>query len=66
VSFSEAAELGELLTADLATLLAERFDAAGPRRAETPEPAAPVTSTEVIGCRRRSPGCSVVRTSSTR
>ncbi len=36
VSFTEADELAELLTADLATLLAERFDAAGPRRAETP------------------------------
>ena len=35
VSFTEADELAELLTADLATLLAERFDAAGPRDAPT-------------------------------
>ena len=34
VSFTEADELAELLTADLATLLAERFDAAGPRGAD--------------------------------
>ena len=49
VSFTQADELAELLTADLATLLAERFDAAGPRGADLPDAAAPVTSTEVIG-----------------
>ncbi|MFD4422995.1 DUF4062 domain-containing protein [Agromyces sp. NPDC058484] len=32
VAFTDAAELGDLVTADLATLLAERFDAAGMRR----------------------------------
>jgi predicted ATPase len=48
VGFADAAELADLLTADLATLLAERFDAAGARRTPLGEPAAEVFSTEPV------------------
>ncbi len=46
VAFTDAAELVELVTADLATLLAERFDAAAGRPAPLGEPVAEVFSTE--------------------
>lgn len=50
VAFTDAAELTDLLTADLATLLAERFEAADARR-ERPLVEAPpdVASTELVG-----------------
>ncbi|RZS68126.1 putative ATPase [Agromyces ramosus] len=48
VAFTDAAELADLVTADLATLLAERFDAAGGRHAPLGEPAAEVFSTEPV------------------
>lgn len=48
VAFTDAAELADLVTADLATLLAERFDAAGRRHAPLEEPAAEVFSTEPV------------------
>lgn len=49
VAFTEADELADLVTADLATLLAERFDAAAAGRHEPlGEPAAEVFSTEPV------------------
>ncbi|MGW4928085.1 DUF4062 domain-containing protein [Agromyces sp. NPDC004153] len=48
VAFTDAAELADLVTADLATLLAERFDAAGGRHDSLGEPAAEVFSTEPV------------------
>ena len=48
VAFTDAAELADLVTADLATLLAERFDAAGGRHSPLGEPAAEVFSTEPV------------------
>lgn len=48
VAFADAAELADLVTADLATLLAERFDAASARTAPLAEPAAEVFSTEPV------------------
>jgi predicted ATPase len=48
VAFTDAAELADLVTADLATLLAERFDAAGSRHEPLGEPAAEVFSTEPV------------------
>ncbi|MET0861065.1 MAG: DUF4062 domain-containing protein [Microbacterium sp.] len=48
VAFSDSAELADLVTADLATLLAERFDAAAGRHAPLGEPVAEVFSTEPI------------------
>ncbi|MET0781910.1 MAG: DUF4062 domain-containing protein [Microbacterium sp.] len=48
VAFSDAAELSDLITADLATLLAERFDAAGGRHEALGEPVAEVFSTEPV------------------
>ena len=49
VTFTDADELADLVTADLATLLAERFDAAGRPHGALPEVAPAVTSTEVVG-----------------
>ncbi|TYL52706.1 DUF4062 domain-containing protein [Agromyces mariniharenae] len=48
VAFTDAAELADLVTADLATLLAERFDAAGGRHDSLGDPAAEVFSTEPV------------------
>jgi predicted ATPase len=48
VAFAGAAELADLVTADLATLLAERFDAAGGRQGALGEPAVEVFSTEPV------------------
>ena len=48
VTFADVDELAALVTADLATLLAERFDAAGGRREPLAEPAAEVFSTEPV------------------
>ena len=48
VSFTDAADLADLVTADLATLLAERFDAAGGREAPLSEPTAEFFSTEPV------------------
>ena len=48
VAFSDVDELAALVTADLATLLAERFDAAAGRRAALGEPIAEVFSTEPV------------------
>ncbi len=48
VAFTDAADLADLVTADLATLLAERFDAAVSRHAPLGEPAAEVFSTEPV------------------
>ena len=48
VTFADVDELAALVTADLATLLAERFDAAGGRRGPLAEPAAEVFSTEPV------------------
>ena len=48
VTFTDVDELADLVTADLATLLAERFDAAGGRREPLAEPAAEVFSTEPV------------------
>ena len=48
VTFTDVDELAALVTADLATLLAERFDAAGGRREPLAEPAAEVFSTEPV------------------
>ncbi|WP_395242832.1 DUF4062 domain-containing protein [Agromyces sp. MMS24-K17] len=49
VAFTDAAALADLVTADLATLLAERFDAAGGRHAPLlGEPAAEAFSTEAV------------------
>ena len=47
-SFTDAAELVDLVAADLASLLAERFDAADPRRAPFTEPAPQPASTESV------------------
>ncbi|MGW4928084.1 DUF4062 domain-containing protein [Agromyces sp. NPDC004153] len=47
-SFTDAAELGDLVAADLASLLAERFDAADPRRKPFTEPAPQPASTESV------------------
>ena len=47
-SFADAAELAELVAADLASLLAERFDAADPRRVPFTEPAPQPASTESV------------------
>src|SRR6185295_8506875 len=47
-SFADAAELAELVAADLASLLAERFDAADPRRVPFTEPAPQTASTESV------------------
>lgn len=49
MSFTDAAELTDLVTADLATLLAERFDAAEIRRPPLAEPEVGVASTELVG-----------------
>jgi predicted ATPase len=48
VSFTDAAEVSDLVTGDLATLLAERFDAAVARRAPLGEPTAEFISTEPV------------------
>lgn len=48
VAFTDAAELADLLTGDLATLLAERFDAAGRRDEPLGEPTTEVFSTEPV------------------
>ena len=48
VEFTDVAELADLVTADLATLLAERFDAAGGRREPLGDPTAEVFSTEPV------------------
>ena len=48
VAFTDAPELADLLTGDLATLLAERFDAAGGGRTPLGQPAAEVFSTEPV------------------
>ncbi len=48
VSFTDAAEVSDLVTGDLATLLAERFDAAGGRHVPLGEPAAEFISTEPV------------------
>ncbi|MDF2575159.1 MAG: ATPase-like protein [Agromyces sp.] len=48
VAFTDAAELATLVTADLATLLAERFDAAGRRDEALGDPATEVFSTEPV------------------
>lgn len=48
VAFTDANQLADLVTADLATLLAERFDAAGGRHEPLGEPAAEVFSTEPV------------------
>ena len=48
VSFTDAEELADLVTGDLATLLAERFDAAGGRRAPLGEPVTEYFSTEPV------------------
>ena len=47
-SFTDAAELADLVAADLASLLAERFDAADPRRVPFTEPASQPASTESV------------------
>ncbi|WP_344097630.1 DUF4062 domain-containing protein [Microbacterium deminutum] len=49
VAFTDAAELTGLVTADLATLLAERFDAANLRRPALAAPEVDVASTQLIG-----------------
>jgi predicted ATPase len=49
VAFTDAAELTELVTGDLATLLAERFDMTDLRRGPLPEPEIGVASTELVG-----------------
>ncbi|KRE29093.1 DUF4062 domain-containing protein [Agromyces sp. Soil535] len=49
VSFADADELADLVVKDLATLLAERFDAGDRRHEPIPETASAVTSTELIG-----------------
>lgn len=49
VVFSDADELAELVVADLANVLAERFDAAGLRRAPMPEQPPHPASTETVG-----------------
>ena len=49
VTFTDAAELTGLVTADLATLLAERFDAADLRRPALASPEVDVASTELTG-----------------
>ena len=49
VAFTDVDELAALVTADLATLLAERFDAAGGRRAPAAPPLAEPVPTEVVG-----------------
>jgi predicted ATPase len=48
VSFTDAGELADLVTGDLATLLAERFDAAGSRQARLGEPVTEFFSTEPV------------------
>ena len=48
VAFTDAAALADLVTADLATLLAERFDAAAGRHVPLGEPVAEVFSTEPV------------------
>ncbi|SFR88060.1 Predicted ATPase [Microbacterium sp. cf046] len=48
VAFTDPAELADLVTADLATLLAERFDAAAGRHTPFDEPAVEVFSTEPV------------------
>ncbi len=48
VEFTDAAALADLVTADLATLLAERFDAGGGRHEPLGIPAAEVFSTEPV------------------
>ncbi|GAA1761029.1 DUF4062 domain-containing protein [Agromyces humatus] len=48
VEFTDAASLADLVTADLATLLAERFDAGGGRHEHLGIPAAEVFSTEPV------------------
>ena len=68
VTFTDADELADLVTADLATLLAERFDAAGPAaRGPLPE-AAPGRDLDRgrRTCRRRSRGSSGATASSRR
>lgn len=50
VEFTDAKELGRLVTGDLATLLAERFENVEPRRSgPLSEPASEVASTEAVG-----------------
>lgn len=50
VAFTDAAELADLITADLAILLAERFDAADARRREPrPQGGADPTPAEAVG-----------------
>lgn len=49
VAFADGSELTDLVTADLATLLAERFDAADVRRPPLAEPEVDVASTQLIG-----------------
>ncbi|TYL52707.1 DUF4062 domain-containing protein [Agromyces mariniharenae] len=49
VPFTDAAELADLVTADLATLLAERFGAADVRRTPIAEPEPDVASTALVG-----------------
>ena len=48
VSFTDAGELADLVTGDLATLLAERFDAAGGRHTPLGEPVTEFFSTEPV------------------
>ena len=48
VAFTDADELADLVTADLATLLAERFDAASGRHGPLGDPVAEVFSTEPV------------------
>lgn len=48
VGFTDAAELADLLTTDLATLLAERFDSAGRRHEPLGRPESAVFSTEPV------------------
>ncbi|HEY6799375.1 MAG TPA: DUF4062 domain-containing protein [Agromyces sp.] len=48
VGFTDAAELADLLTADLATLLAERFDSAAARHEPLGRPQSAVFSTEPV------------------
>ncbi len=48
VQFTDAAELADVVTADLATLVAERFDAADSRRGPLVEAPPDVASTELV------------------